>query len=198
MENLASIWERGAVFADLASPDDLEVDELGSRQIKDQRAVATVSCGSGGVVGDYVPFYYSARSPMLYLAYRENPLSPFKKGQRGLAHLVAHATDIADAGLPYALTDRNAALSLARQSDDLADLDDLVDWTLQQQQYWHDTDAEPDRMERRMCEFLVHERFPVELILGIVVIDEEMMERVSVTLAGYHHPTVLVKRDWYY
>lgn len=198
LDNLASIWEQGVIYSDVTGPDDLPIDELGSRKVKSQRAAQPVDCSAGGFVGEYVPFYFSARSPMLYFAHTRNPLSPFKKGQKELVHLVSHVADVAAAAMSYVITDRNAALAYARQSDDLTHLDDLVDWTLQHQKRWNDTDSEPDRMERRMCEFLVHDRLPVDSLIGLAVIDQATTNRVSDTLAGYDHPAVMVKSRWYY
>lgn len=198
LANMESIWERGRLIAQSQIPDDVEVDELGSPDIKLQRRHRPVNCSMGGYVADYVPFYFSAKSPMLYFAHTGHHLSPFKNGQRELVHLVSHVDVIDQVGGSYAITDRNAALGYAKQSDNLDDLDDLIDWTLQEQKYWNDTTNEPDRMERRMAEFLVHGECMVQTFLEVVVMDEEVRSRVLDTLEGYDHPQVRVDRNWYY
>lgn len=198
IDNLESIWDEGALLAPSRIPESIEVDELGSRRIKDQRSRREVPCSAGGVVTDYVPLYFCARSPMLYFAYTGHPLSPFTRGQAELIHVVSHVEVIAAGGHDFAITDRNAALSYAEYSDDLDDLDTLVDWTLQDQRYWMDTDEQPDRMERRMAEFLVHDRLPVSALLGLVVMNDSRETRVLDMLAGYDGVAVRVKRDWYY
>ena len=198
LANLKSIWQLGRLIAQTQMPDDVAVDELGSADIKHQRRNRPVTCSMGGVVADYVPFYFSAKSPMLYFAYTGNPLSPFNIGQRELVHLVSHVDVIDELDGSYAITDRNAALGYARQSDDLDDLDHLIDWTLQEQKYWNNTPDEPDRMERRMAEFLVHTECAVDAFLEVVVIDEEVRSRVLDILEGYDHPQVRVDRNWYY
>lgn len=196
--NLASIWAEGALIASSQLPDHVEVDELGSRKIKQDRATRPVRCAPGRFVGDYVPFYYCARSPMLYFAHTKNPLSPFVGPQSDLVHLVSHIDVISEFGIDFAITDRNAALSYAAFSDDLEDLDQLVDWTLQAQKYWNDTRDEPDRMERRMAEFLVYDRCPVEALVGLGVMDESAKAQVEVALAGFAHAPIHVTRNWYY
>lgn len=198
LNNLASIWSEGALVAASRQATSIKVDELGSSEIKAHRETKVVPCSEGGVVADYVPFYFSARSPMLFFAHTGNPLSPFKEGQAELVHVVSHVDVIAEMNQPYAITDRNAALGYAAFADDLSHLDSLVDWTLQDQKYWHNTPAEPDRMERRMAEFLVHERCPVDAIRGLVVIDVAHQNRVHDALIGYDHPAVQVDRAWYY
>jgi hypothetical protein len=197
VENLASIWGAGAILADSQLSTGQVTAELGSRDIKNQRRRRPVPCGAGGVVGDYVPFYFSARSPMLYFAHTGNPLSPFAGPQADLVHLVSHSEVVSELGLRYVYSDRNAALALARFSDDLAEIDQLVDWKLQQQKFWNSTDAEPDRMERRMAEFLVHEACPISAILELGVLDDASLSKVSVTLDG-SHPPIKVQPSWYY
>lgn len=49
----------------------------------------------------------------------------------------------------------------------------MIDWQLMQDTIWRNTEAEPDRVERRMAEFLVHGRVPWEAFLGVAVRTEE-------------------------
>lgn len=198
VDNLESIWRAGVIYANSTTPPTVAVDELGSRKIKDDRAARPVPCGAGGVVADYVPFYYSARSPMLYLAHRHHPSSPFRRGQTPLVHVVSHIDVVIALGLDYVLTDRNAVLQYAEFSDDIADIGDLIDWTVQQQKYWQATDSQPDRKEVRMAEFLVHKQLPVDAILGLVVINETVESQARTALASYADVAIRVKRDWYY
>ena len=198
LANIGSIWKQGRLLAQSKIPGEVEVDELGSADIKSQRRDRPVRCSLGGAVADYVPFYFCAKSPMLYFAHTNNPLSPFKGGQRQLVHLVSHVDVINNMGCSFVITDRNAALGYARQSEDLDELDQMIDWTLQQQTYWNNTAQEPDRMERRMAEFLVYEECTVDALLELVVIDADLQMRVLDTIDGYDHPEVRVDRGWYY
>lgn len=64
---------------------------------------------------------------------------------------------------------------------------------------WNDTAEDPDRMRRRMAEFLVHERVPLRCMAGFAVRTEQMRERVGemLTAHGVTLP-VLVRPSWYY
>ena len=81
---------------------------------------------------------------------------------------------------------------------DLAALDE-IDWRLMWARYWADTDEDPDRKRRRQAEFLVHERFPVGLIVGIGVMNLQIKEEAETLIKrlGLKIP-VAVKADWYY
>ena len=47
VDNLVSIWNAGALLAPSRIPDAMQIDELGSREIKDRRAEREVPCSSG-------------------------------------------------------------------------------------------------------------------------------------------------------
>jgi len=48
------------------------VVDVADVSIKARRTTIAVGCGPGGVVGDYVPFYFAPRSPMLFRLHREH------------------------------------------------------------------------------------------------------------------------------
>jgi len=53
--------------------------------------------------------------------------------------------------------------------------------------------------EGKQAEFLVHERFPWELVRNIGVRSESVRERVLPAIeAGEHRPPVVVRPDWYF
>jgi hypothetical protein len=198
IDNSRKVFDSGCLYADSCLPDQLDIEELGNRSIKTQRLERLVPCGVGGTVGDHVPFYFSARSPMLYFAHTGNPLSPFKRGQRELVHLLTHIDEVVRFERPFAFSDRNAAIGYADFSSDLNEIDHFIDWTLQDQRDWNNTPEYPDRMERRMAEFLVRDHLPVEAILAIGVKDEKQKVRVETVLADYPYPNVVVTPSWYY
>ncbi|MFF5447134.1 DarT ssDNA thymidine ADP-ribosyltransferase family protein [Streptomyces sp. NPDC012888] len=67
------------------------------------------------------------------------------------------------------------------------------------QERWNNTDEDPDRMRRRMAEYLVHERVPVEAITQLAVRGPRYAEDVRVMLRAHGVPaTVDVRPAWYY
>ena len=115
---------------------------------------------------------------------------------------------LVDAGVAFAISDRNAAKAYAAFSDDVSVLGDLaapvpqstfIDWPLMKETMWKDTPDDPERMERRMAEFLVHGQVPLELLTGVAVRSDDrraMVERMFVTSGcGLQ---VVVRPDWYF
>jgi hypothetical protein len=165
--------------------------------IQDRRARHPVPCYPGGVLHDYVPFYFAPRSPMLYTISRGNvPGCP--EGQRPVVHLTVDVEAIVHVGLPYVFTDGHAVMAFSGFFTDLGDLD-KIDWTIMHSRYWNDTPEYPDRKRRRQAEFLVHQSMPWELVTEIGVIDNSVKDEVEAALRGAPHvPDVVIHRDWYY
>ena len=101
--------------------------------------------------------------------------------------------------LRFVFTDRNAALGLARYGDDLQDLDGYLDWELMEGLMWYDTAEEPDRMERRMAEFLVHGHVPRSAFVGVAARDDEKCQEAEHELSsvGIEIP-VRPRPSWYF
>ncbi len=145
-----------------------------------------------------VPFYFAARSPMLYVIYKGDVPS-YDGGQDGLVYLVADIAGVRAANLPFVFTDRNAATSYARFSDRADELDRFVDWELMEDRWWHDSPEDPDRMNRRMAEFLVHERVPWKVFIGLAARSNEDAATARDCLAKVNiDVSVLVRPGWYY
>ena len=51
-------------------------------------------------------------------------------------------------------------------------------------QFWHDTENELDRKERRMAELLVHERVPLDAMVGLVTRSDDTAEVLSRYVSG--------------
>ncbi len=170
--------------------------DVASREIQLRRARTEVTCGPGGVLPNYVPFFFAARSPMLFRIYKDVDIYP--EGQEPLVYLVSNIETARDERLPFVFTDGHPIMRYTRFYDRLEDLDKL-DWEVMSGRMWNDDDDHPDRQRKREAEFLVHRSLPWELVAGIAVINEEMLERVEQALEpADYKPQVRVVRDWYY
>lgn len=208
VDNLPDILAQGALLSDgIVQAAGLLRQEAGNLEIKERRRRRPVTCDPGGVVADYVPFYFAARSPMM-LSVKSGRVPTFQGDHTELVYLVTDVETASRVGRPCVVSDRNAAVGVAEFSSDLGVLGDLssplpdtsfVDWDVMNLTYWHDTAAYPDRMERRMAEFLVHEQFPLDALVGVAVHNdgirgsvERMFGSAGLTI------TVRVRSDWYY
>lgn len=199
IDNLPAIIKNNALVADCSMrAAGTRCVETGNPEIKKRRRSRRVSVPPGGVVGDYVPFYFAPRSPMLFKVAKEK----FFQGehvQGDLVYLISR-TSAVDSVRPVVCTDRNAATSLAEFRKGLAELDHFVDWDLMRSAMWCDTDEDPDRRHRRMAELLVHESVPTSCLTGVVVRNSEVAKCVNLCLSGtaLARLEVRVLTDWYF
>ena len=65
--------------------------------------------------------------------------------------------------------------------------------------YWNNTPTDPDRMARRMAEFLVHRRVPWEAFIELAARTAEDAARAQASLAKVNADGVVqVRQDWYF
>ena len=135
----------------------------------------------GGVLGDFVPFYFSGHSPMLLNIATGHGVN--KVPQKDIVFLVCDALEIINAAIPYCFTNGNATNTITRFYNSFYGLDDL-DWTTIKATLWANTDDDYDRVRKKMSEFLVKEHVPIDFIKGIIVRNEEARQKVAAMLNG--------------
>src|SRR5271157_4019422 len=91
-----------------------------------KRATKLVAKPPGGVIHDYVPFYFAPRSPML-MAINGGRVEGCTYRQQDIVHFATTAEAILEHGLAFVFYDYNATLDFANCYSDLRDLD-KIDW----------------------------------------------------------------------
>ena len=114
IDNLGGILEVGALQCHRDAPTEVEV---GNVDIKASRKHRRVSCGPGGMVCDYVPFYFAPLSPMMYTIMRGN-VEGVSTDLSRLIYFVSSTEAVYDAGLDCVYTDGNAAVLITEFRDE--------------------------------------------------------------------------------
>jgi hypothetical protein len=183
------------LLADNQRPD-LRV-ECGEPGIKQRRREQVVPIGRGGVVADYVPFYFAPRSPMLYRIYRGG-VEGYQRDQAELVYLVTRLSHIIRAGLDWVATDRNAAVD-ARYTQKADELHSHIDWDIMEAERWANTEDDGFRKQRRMAELLVHRAVPWPVLSHIYAQNQATVDAVSTFVADQgHRPAIAVRAQWYF
>lgn len=154
---------------------------------------------AGGSVADYVPFYFCNRSPML-AAIHNGYVAGYQKGQENVIYLVSTVEAVASSDLVWCFTDGHAAEEMTEFYDRLEGLS-KVDWKAVETWRWGGRWLldNPDVKRRKQAEFLVHHRFPWDLILQIGVMNQAMANKINELLRKESHiPRVTIQRKWYY
>jgi hypothetical protein len=195
LRNLAGIIQAGLRSDAACRREGLTEIEIGSVSVRERRLQLSVGdVGPGGCVGDYVPWYFGPRSPMMFSLSRNN--YEFKEGFDEVVYLVSTVPTVVALGRRWIASDRNAALALAEFVDTQADLQVHISWEVISAQYWPDY---TDGADLRAAEFLVYESVPWTAVEGIVSKNEATQEKVRAMLAGRDHaPPVTVSPQWYF
>lgn len=195
IENVPLILAAGCLRSHRAAACAVDVADV---SIKSRRTTKQVPCGPGGTVGDYVPFYFAPRSPMLYRI-QQGGVEDVSPDPARLVYVVSRTEAIVEAELKYVFSDGNAAAVFTKFDDDIAHLDEAIDWPLMKATMWANTPDDPDRRRRRGAEFLIHDQLPLELVLGFAVYDEAASSVVTTAAedGGWELP-VHVRTGWYF
>ncbi|MXY10418.1 MAG: DUF4433 domain-containing protein [Acidimicrobiaceae bacterium] len=198
ISNLASIAEAGLYSDTQIEAGQRAPTEIGNADVKQRRRNLAVPLPPYGWVANYVPFYFAARSPMLYII-SQGDVPTYSGGQDEIVYLVTSVEKVVEEGLSFVFTDRNAALRIADYGDDLEDLDDYVDWDLMEGRMWNNTYEEPDRQERRMAELLVHDHVPWSAFIGVAARNDNKCRQAEHALSsvGIEIP-VRPRPGWYF
>ena len=163
-----------------------EFVNIGFQSLISSRGTTPVKVSPGGVLNDYVPFYFCSRSPMLFMIYK-GKVPDYKGTQQELVYIVSNVEVIKESGIPYVFTDRHAKLDYACHYNDYEKLVEL-DWDSIESDNWGQQYGETIK-EKKQAEFLVYQSLPLNLVRGIVCHNAQihqdidvMMQQAGVTL----------------
>ncbi len=170
--------------------------EIGNPEIIDKRRARMVRDGPRGTLADYVPFYFTPRTPMLY-----NIVSGYRGlRQRARSEIVVIASSLNTleaASLEYVVADRNATLLNASIKAGRTLLSELP-WELWKAHDFQRDPNDPEKVERYQAEALVHRHLPASAITAIITYDPatQATVRQQVSDADLEIP-VYVQSSWY-
>lgn len=139
--------------------------QIGDRKLIRKRVERVVSIPPGGTLADYVPFYFTPSSPMLYkILTGDGDIEQMPSSS--IVVLVASLRNICEAGIPAIFTDQHAYPEIAGYYAELNSLD-RIDWNLLRNRDFARDPEDPNKTERYQAEALIHRHLPVEQILAI-------------------------------
>ena len=133
---------------------------------------------NGRQLGDYIPFYFGARTPMLYVVQKGfNMVAP--TSAENIIYCVSSVQKIIDLQLDFVFTDGHAVDGFSAQYSptDIQNIDMLLDKEAINAKYWRD-ENDLDRKRRKEAEFLVLGDISVGAILGYIVYNENVKDKI--------------------
>lgn len=191
--NLASIIGAGGLYSDAKMIEtNAQPLVIGYSHIKQRRLVEyRIPCCANRFVGEFVPFYYCPRSPMLYTINRGNTDRP-AGSQTSIVHLVSSVGRAIQLGRPWAVSDGNAGAAFTGFSNSLDFLAGL-NWNVINSNQW------AGQTNVKQAEFLVADFFPWTSFSHIVCHNEAVANQVHQILGQQQYkPIIQTNRAWYY
>jgi len=134
IDSLDVCLRRSGCHAPNRTPTDgLTYRTIHNLDIQAQRQLGAIGCGPGGVIHDYVAFYFGPLSPMM-LQLKTGQVAGYADGQEPLIYLVSIVQAVASSGATFVFSDGHGIARFTNWFDDLSDLDN-VDWNMVNQRY---------------------------------------------------------------
>lgn len=134
---------------------------------------------NGKRLGEYIPFYFGVRTPMLYVIQNGfNMVAPTPAEK--IVYCVSSVQKIIELGLDFVFTDGHAVDGFSSQytAADIQNIERLIDKDAIAAKYWRD-ENDLDRKRRKEAEFLVLGDIPREAILGFITYSEAAKKILS-------------------
>lgn len=151
---------------------------------------------NGRLLGDYIPFYFGPRMPMLYVIQNGfNRVTQIPAEE--IVYCITSIEQIIKNNLEFIFTDGHAinALSSEYTRHDISNLNKLLDWNAINSKYWKsETDLDLER--RKQAEFLVLGDIPPQAILKFVVFNETAYN--CIINFGISSDIIEINSDYYF
>ncbi len=170
---------------------------IGSAELIQKRVHRKVECGAGGTLADYVPFYFTPYSIMMY---------KISTGHGGVIHhpnekivvLTSSIHRLVKEDIPFVFYDGHAYMEESSCYTSVDDLD-KIDWSLLHSRSFSRDPDDPGKLGRYQAEALVHEYMPATALQGIGCYNSGAAKIVADHVAeqGLDVPVKAVK-GWYF
>ena len=195
VDNLPLILANGIYSPNSDNADDRYIN-IGNEELIQDRGTKRVPVAPNGNLGDYVPFYFAPRSPMLYSINQGHGV--YRGPQDNIVHLISDISHITRENCQFVFSNMHAKAVFADFYNNIQGLDN-IDWHLMNQRYWNDTIDDNNRMHRRMAEFLVYNFVPANCIFQVGVMTQDILDKAEEYAEDSDvEVEVLLRREWYY
>jgi len=175
IDNVAHILKNGITHRSSRNAND-SYKNIGDNSIIRRRD--NFQLNNGKMIGDYIPFYFGGRMPMLYVMQKGFNSVDIVKPEN-IVYIVSSVQKIIDLHLNFIFTDGHAIDSFSTQysKDDIYNIDKWLDYTAIKSQYWRD-EQDLDLKRRKEAEFLVLGDIDISGILGFLVYNKYAYDKM--------------------
>ena len=170
---------------------------IGNTDLIAKRATREIDAGPGGTISDYVSFYFTPYSPMMYNI-RTGYNGITQRPNSDIVILVSSLPKFEECEVKYVFSDRHAKLEAASFYTDQDDLD-KIDWPILQARDFRRDNDDLEKIERYQAEALAYTHVPVKALLGMVCYDQTVKKELTTAIETRELSLKLhVKPGWYF
>ncbi len=194
-DNLPWILDLG-LHARNSAATDPNYRNIGNPDLITKRSSRGVPVPPYGTLHDYIPFYFTPHSPMMYNINTGRGVSMVPPEQ--IVIFVSSLRRLAELGIPFVFTNQHAYLGDTEYFTDLNDLD-RIDWgILQARDFQRDPD-DPKKLSRYQAEALVWQHIPLSAVLGICCCNQAVLNPIQEAIDGRKlNIRALARPGWYF
>jgi hypothetical protein len=193
IENIPHIFKYGITHPDSINQN-LNYYSIGDSSLISKRSNFLLK--GGKTLGDFIPFYFGFRMPMLYVV---------QKGFNGvtitepdkIVYCITSIQKILDLKIDFIFTNGHAINALTQFYDvnDVKNINDLIDFKAIHAPFWKD-EEDLDLKRRKEAEFLVLGDLSVDTVLGYVVYSTDA--QLKLLELGITKEKIVVKPNFYF
>jgi hypothetical protein len=197
VDNIPHILEFGITHrnSENANPNYVSI---GDRSLIDNRNSKKVNFDTESIIlGDFIPFYFGFRTPMLYVIQKGGNLVPRKIAPDSIIYCVTSLQKMLDSSVDFYFTDGHATNNFTKfyKNEILFEIDKLIDFQAINNKYWID-ENDLDLKRRKEAEFLVKNDLPKDAIIGFVCFNESAKNRLLEI--GVDSSLIVIKPNYYF
>lgn len=195
-KNLPFILQNG-IHCPNSNIQDPNFIQIGFPSLINQRNERPVPVEPFGTLADYVPFYFTVKSPMLYVIAMGNHPEVIRTSQEEIIYIVSSVEKLEELKIRYVFTDRHAKLDYAQFYNKCADLRKL-NWDIIESDKWG-TQYGTERKEIKQAECLVYKHLPLSAIIGIGCKTERLYNNIEAMIQTTQQKIIVkTKPEWYF
>jgi len=187
IENIPHILKYGVVHKNSpnANPDYISIGDV---SLIDTREKKTINISNGNrsksyktiVLGDFIPFYFGIRMPMLYVIQHGGNYVEKATPPQDIVYVACKLSDIVSSRIDFYFSDGHATdnFSMFYESSKISDLPEIVDWQSVKSFYWGGEDN-LEVKRKKQAEFLLANDIPANLLAGFVCYNEVAKQRLT-------------------
>lgn len=167
---------------------------IGDNSLISRRNTRVVN--NGKLLGNYIPFYFGTRSPMLYVIQRGyNGVN--RTVPENIVYCVTSVAEIINSQIDFLFTDGHAIDSFSTEysKSQINNIESILDFNAINASVWID-ENDLDKKRRKEAEFLLSQDLPINHILGYICYNEGAKSKLIEY--GIEEDKIVVKPNCYF